>query len=104
MRSIVHSSIHYLKYLLGFAEILLGIRVALRFLLANPYAIIVELLYRLTDIVMTPFRNIFSDLVLSNGSVVDLAALSAMVGYPIAVYLFIVFLELIVREKKVPVV
>lgn len=99
MRALVRTFIHYLKYLLGFAEILFGIRVVLKFLEASPQAIIVELLYRVTDAVATPFRGIFRDFVLSNGSVIDLTALSAMVGYPIIVYLVIELLELVTKER-----
>lgn len=99
MRALVRTFIHYLKYLLGFAEILFGIRVVLKFLEASPQAIIVEFLYRLTDAAAAPFRGIFQDFALSNGSVIDLATLSAMVGYPIIVYLLIELLELVTRER-----
>jgi uncharacterized protein YggT (Ycf19 family) len=97
MRFLIHAFIRYLKYVLGFAEILFTIRMMLRFLEANPQAIIVELLYRVTDALATPFRGIFPDLVLSNGSVIDLSTLSAMIGYPVIAYLVIVFLELVTR-------
>lgn len=99
MHLLVRGFIHYLKYVLGFGEILLAVRMLLRFLIANPQTIIVELLYRLTDIIATPFQGIFRDLVLSNGSVVDLSALSAMIGYPVIIYLFIALCELIMKEK-----
>lgn len=101
MRFPVFSVIQYLKYILGFSEILLAFRVLLRFLEASPQALIVELLYRVTDVIITPFQGIFRDLVLRNGSVIDLNALSAMVGYPIILYIIIELIHLIVKENEV---
>lgn len=89
--------ITYLKYLLGFAELALAFRVVLKFLEASTAAPIVELLYRVTDVIIVPFAGIFRDIVLRNGSVIDLNALSAMVGYPIILYLLIELLHLVAK-------
>lgn len=87
----------YLKYLLGFGEFLLAFRVLLRFLEASAVAPIVDLLYRVTDAILVPFAGIFRDLVLRNGSVIDLNALSAMVGYAIIFYLVVELLHLVTK-------
>ena len=90
----------YLKYILGFAELLLGFRVLLMFLEANAVAPIVELLYTVTDAIMVPFAGIFSDFILRNGSVIALGAFSAMVGYPIILYVFIELLHLVGKDDE----
>ncbi|MFH0806605.1 MAG: hypothetical protein V1885_02695 [Candidatus Brennerbacteria bacterium] len=90
----------YLKYILGFAELLLGFRALLLFLEANAIAPIVELLYTVTDAIMVPFSGIFSDFILRNGSVIDLNAFSAMVGYPIILYAFIELLRIISKDDE----
>lgn len=86
--------------MLGFAEVLLAFRVLLMFLEASAIAPIVELLYRVTDVIMVPFTGIFRNIVLQNGSIIDLNALSAMVGYPIILYVLIELLHLITKEEE----
>jgi len=92
--------ITYLKYLLGFAEILLAFRVLLRFLKASAAAPVVELLYAITDILLVPFMGIFKDYTLRSGSVIDLNALAAMVGYPIILYLIVEIVHLVARGQE----
>lgn len=100
MRFSLNTISRYLKYVLGFAELLLGFRALLRFLEASPVAPIVELLYRVTDVIMVPFAGIFRDITLQNGSILDLNAFSAMIGYPIILYIFIELLHLIIKEDE----
>ncbi len=89
----------YMKYVLGFIELFLGFRVLLMFLKASDVAPIVDLLYRVTDVIMVPFAGIFRDIALRNGSVIDLNALSSMVGYPIVLYLLNELLHLIAKDE-----
>ncbi|MDP3974910.1 MAG: hypothetical protein Q8P88_01320 [Candidatus Jorgensenbacteria bacterium] len=100
MRFSVFTITKYLKYVLGFAELLLAFRVFLMFLEANAVAPIVELLYMVTDAIMIPFAGIFRDLVLRNGSVIDLDAFSAMVGYPIILYILVELLHLVIKNEE----
>jgi len=100
MRFSVFTVTKYLKYVLGFAEVLLAFRVLLMFLEANAIAPIVELLYRVTDVVMVPFAGIFEDIILRNGSVIDLDALSSMVGYPIILFILIELLHLVIKGEE----
>lgn len=90
----------YLKYLLGFVELLLAFRVVLMFLEANPVAPIVDALYHVTDVIIVPFSGIFRDITFSNGSVIDLSALSTMVGYAIILYLILELIHLVVKGDK----
>lgn len=102
VRSLVGTTTTCLKYLLGLAEILLGVRLLLKFLAARSEALVVDALYRVTDLVIVPFRGIFDDLDMGGGSVIDLSALSAMVGYAIGVYLIIELIELLFRSRPLP--
>jgi hypothetical protein len=100
MRFSVFTITRYLKYVLGFAEVLLAFRVLLMFLEANAIAPIVELLYKVTDVIMVPFTGIFRDIVLTNGSIIDLDALSTMVGYPIILYILVELLHLVIKGEE----
>ncbi len=99
MRFPKHTFVKYTRYVLGFFEILLGIRLVLRLLAANPAAPIVDLLYTLTSIIITPFRGIFSDVYLRSGGIFDLVTITSMVGYPIIVYLIFELVNIITRDK-----
>lgn len=99
MRFPKHTFIKYTRYVLGFFEILLGIRLVLRLLAANPAAPIVDLLYTLTSIIITPFRGIFSDIYLRSGGIFDLVTITSMVGYPIIVYLIFELVNIITKDR-----
>ncbi|MCL5004593.1 MAG: YggT family protein [Patescibacteria group bacterium] len=89
-----------IKYLTGLLEIVLGARVVLKFLGASSKAVIVDLLYEITDFIIAPFKFIFPNVVLSKG-VVDFTALSAMLGYLILILVMLKFLRLIlIRPTK----
>ena len=89
----------FIKYVLGFFEILLGIRLVLRLLSANPAAPIVDLLYVLTGVIIAPFQNIFSNVSVRGGGVFDIVTLTAMICYPIIVYLFIELVHIITKDR-----
>ncbi|MFH1161659.1 MAG: YggT family protein [Candidatus Jorgensenbacteria bacterium] len=99
MHSLARALARYVRYLLGLGELLLGLHVLLRFLGANPETPVVDFLYRMTRVVLSPFRGMFSDVVPWDGAVVDLTALSAMVGYAIAGFLIAAFVEFVARER-----
>lgn len=99
MRFPKNAFIKYTRYVLGFFEMLLGLRLVLRLLGANPAAPIVDLLYTLTNVVIAPFRGIFSDIYLRGGGIFDLVTITAMVGYPIIVYLIFELVNIIARDR-----
>ena len=83
-----------IKYLTGLLEIILGARVILKFLGASSKALIVELLYKITDFIAAPFKFIFPNVYLNKG-VIDFTTLSAMAGYFILVLVILKLLRLI---------
>lgn len=97
MRFPAISLARYIKYFLGLFEVLLAVRIILKFLAANPQAVIVDLVYKVSDIVIYPFSGIFKNAYLAGGGMVDVVAISAMVGYPILVY---IILELVYMAAK----
>lgn len=83
-----------IKYLTGLLEIVLGIRVVLKFLGASSRALIVDLLYRTTDFIAAPFKFIFPNVPIDKG-VIDFTVISAMAGYLILTLVILKFLSLI---------
>ncbi|MEK7464684.1 MAG: hypothetical protein AAB617_02820 [Patescibacteria group bacterium] len=98
MRFPKHSFIQYVKFFLGLFEVLLAIRVVLKFLTASSRAVVVDFIYTITDIINVPFGGIFTNRFLRNGSEVDVVAVSAMLGYPIIVYLVMELIHLISKD------
>lgn len=74
----------------GVAELLLVLRVVLRFFNGNPDATFVHWVYTNTQVLLEPLRNFFttSDAV-SRGWSVDFVALAAMAFYATAGYLLV---------------
>lgn len=89
------------SYLLGrilfLIEFFLLLRVALKFLGANPFSFAVTKLYWLTDFLVWPVASIFPDFYFS-GRLVDMVAISAMIGYAIAFVVILGLLKLIFRN------
>jgi hypothetical protein len=67
-------------------EFFLFLRLLLKFLNANPRAFVANLIYKYSDIIITPFDSIFSD-VYWHGHTIDLVTISTMVGYAIAIFI-----------------
>ncbi len=74
----------------GLAELLLVLRVVLRFFNANPDATFVHWVYSNTQILLEPLRNVFttSDVV-ARGWVVDFVALAGLAFYAAVGYLVV---------------
>lgn len=94
------SVIKFIKYILGFFELLLGLRLVLRLLGANPLTPIVDFLYAVTNTIIVPFRGIFSNVELRGGGIFDIVTITAMIGYPIIVYLLIELIHAIAKDRK----
>lgn len=93
-------SIHYMKRLLMLIEFLLFMRFALKWLDANSETFIIRILYGVTEVMIWPFNAIFPDIRLISGSVIDVVALSAMIGYFIFIFLCIGVIYSLVPEEK----
>ncbi len=86
-----------INFFLAVAELLLALRVALRFFNGNPDATFVHWAYTSTQTLLEPFRAVFTSTdVLNRGWVVDYVALFAMAVYAAAGYLLMSY----VRQAK----
>ena len=78
------------NFFVGVAELLLLLRVVLRFFNGNPDATFVNWAYTSTQTLLEPFRAVFTSTDLVNrGWVVDYVALFAMAVYAAAGYLLL---------------
>lgn len=74
-------------FFVGVTELLLALRVVLRFFNGNPDATFVHWVYTSTNTLLEPFRNVFTSTgVVHRGWVVDFVALFAMAVYAVAGY------------------
>jgi len=87
----------FIKYVLGVTELLLLLRLVLKFLGASTSALAVRLLYEVTDALVLPFKGIFGNVYRYTG-VVDMSAVSAMIGYAIVTYLLLKLLRILVND------
>jgi len=85
------------KKLLFLLEWFLAIRLALKFLNANPLTLVVNFIYKYSDILISPFEFIFSN-IYWRGKLIETATISAMVGYLILVFIFFQLLRLFSRD------
>ncbi|MBI5732750.1 hypothetical protein HY967_02195 [Candidatus Jorgensenbacteria bacterium] len=91
----IQSIIDYIfKRLLILFEILLLIRLALKFLNANPLTFAVSRFYQFTDEIVAPFQSIFPDFVWRE-RVIDMVTISSMFGYALIFFFFYILLSFI---------
>ena len=86
-----------LKRVLAVVELLLGVRVLLKYFGANMSAFAVNILYSSTDVLVWPFQFIFSDYSFPNGKILEIDTLVAMVSYILAVALILWLLRVSYR-------
>lgn len=84
--------------LFWFFEIFLFLRLLLKFLGANPKALVVGLIYKYSDILVSPFGYIFSNFYWKN-HFVEIVTISAIVGYAIAMFLIFQILRLFSQDE-----
>lgn len=75
-------------------EILLFLRLGLKFLGANPQTLIVSFIYKYSDILVLPFNSIFSNIYWPKGMVIETTTISAMIGYSIIFFIIFQILNL----------
>lgn len=87
------------RYLFVLAELSLILRIILKFLAASGEALIVGLLYKITDFIIIPYDFIFPNIFLDADKVIDIVAMSAAIGYLLLVAIIVKFINLI-RSKS----
>ena len=77
-------------FFVGVAEILLALRIVLRFFNGDPDATFVNWAYTVTALLLEPLRGVFTSFdVVNRGWVVDYVALFAMAAYAVAGYMVV---------------
>ncbi len=97
----IHSMIAYLtamisdliKKLFYLLEFFLFLRLILKFAGASPKALVVELIYKWSYFFVSPFNFIFKNIYWPKGYFIEIATISAMVGYAILVYVILKILQ-----------
>ena len=92
-----------LSLLFGILAVLLGLRILLLLLVANQQNSIVDFVYSITEPFVAPFRGVFNFDTVSPGgnSVLDIAALVALVGWLLIYLLLMAILRLGDRRTAV---
>ena len=90
-----------MSLLFGILAVLLGLRILLLLLVANQPNAIVDFVYNVTEPFVAPFRGIFAMDVVTpgGGSVFDIAALVALVGWLLIYLLIMAILRLGDRDR-----
>lgn len=79
-KKVIFRSYQIIWYILGFVEVLLGFRITLKALGANPFSGFVSLIYTLSDPLSIPFSGILKSSV-SGSSVVEWSTIFAAIVY-----------------------
>lgn len=87
-----------IKYLTSFIELLLVLRFILEILAASTKAIIVVILYGITDALAFPFKGIFPNIIIKDGGIFNLSIFSAIVGYLILMFVAIKLIHLFFKD------
>lgn len=88
------------SFFVGIAELLLALRVALRFFNGNPDAVFVHWCYTSTNTLLEPLRNVFTSTgVIARGWVVDYVAIFAMAVYAIVGVLAVALIAWAAKKK-----
>lgn len=85
-----------LKFFL-FLQVFLFLRLLFKFLGANPETPVVSIIYKGSDIFISPFNLIFDDIYLGN-FLIEISTLCAMIGYAIVMFAIVKLLRLRRRE------
>ncbi len=101
-KKVIFKAHQIIWYILGFVEIMLGFRIALKALGANPESGFTSFVYGLTSPLALPFQGIFSTSV-SGGSVFEWSTIVAALVYALAAYGIVYFIQLMkpVSPKEV---
>lgn len=87
-----------LRKLIALVELILFVRLSLKFLGANPQALIVNFIYWGSDFLINPFNFIFQDIYWKEKYLIEAATLSAIIGYGILSYLIFQLFRLFTKS------
>jgi len=101
-KKVIFKAYQIIWYILGFVEIMLGFRITLKALGANPESGFTSFIYGLTNPLALPFQGIFRTS-FSNGSVFEWSTLVAALVYALVAYGIVYFIQLMkpVSPKEV---
>ncbi len=97
LREIYLMVFYVIKRLLVLVEFFLFLRLLLKFLNASPKALIINLIYKYSDILVLPFDFIFPDIWIE-GRLIEIATISAMIGCGMAVLIVFQLLRLFSKD------
>ncbi len=92
-----------IQYPFALLEFILGLRLLLKFLGAGEQALIVDLLYKATDAIIMPFQSIFPNISVKwwiIDGVVDIVAISAMLGYCILALILLKAVDVLFEKRQ----
>jgi len=89
--------LYLVKRLFLLFEFFLFLRLILKFFNANPQALVVNFIYKYSDIIIYPFQSIFPNVYWKN-YFIDTVTISAMIGYVIAVFVILQILRVFSRD------
>lgn len=93
-----YSTILYIiKRIFVLTELFLFLRLTLKFLGANPTTLIVELIYKYSAILISPFASIFPNFYWQ-GYMIEIATVSAMIGYTLLVFIMFHLLKVFSKD------
>jgi uncharacterized protein YggT (Ycf19 family) len=93
-KKVIFRAYQIIWYILGIVEVLLGFRIVLKMLAANPTSPFVNLVYNLSDPLALPFRGIFSTTVVE-GAVFEWSTIIAGLVYALVAYGLVQLFQLI---------
>lgn len=94
---LLHAVAQIISLAVGIVELLLLVRIVLLFFDANPTADFTSLIYSWSNPIVAPFQGVFPNVMGSSGSVLDAAAILAMIVYAIGARVAEAFLRLLAR-------
>lgn len=92
-KKVIFRTYQYVWYILGVIEVLLGFRLFLKMLGANPVSPFVNFIYSFSDIFALPFAGILG-VTATDTSVLEWSTIIAMIVYLVVAYGFIQLLQL----------
>ncbi len=87
-QKVVYRGYQIVWYILGVIEVLLGFRIILKMLAANPNSGFASLIYAVSELFVAPFYGIFRPAV-AGGSVIEWSTIVAMIVYLILAWLIV---------------
>lgn len=97
LSSIYSSILSILFKVFWLFEFFLFLRLLLKFLGANSKTLVVNLVYKYSDIAVSPFSFIFRD-IYWKGHLIEMSVVSAIVGYAIAAFIVFKILRIFARD------